>query len=249
MNSKNKNIRDLYRGINDFKRGYRPSSNLVKDENGDLLADSHNILNRWRNYFSQLLNVHRVSAVRHIEIHTAELTVPDLRPFEVESAIENLKSYKSPGSDQISAELTQAGGEILRSKIHKLITSIWNMEELPDQWTESIIVPVHKKGDKTDRSNYRGISLLSTSYKILSNILLSRLSPYLVEIIRDQQCGFRRNRSTTDQIFYILQIMELEKMRDFKKSYDSVRREVLYNILIEFGVPMKLVRLIKMCLL
>ncbi|PNF20840.1 hypothetical protein B7P43_G12066 [Cryptotermes secundus] len=59
MNSKNKNIRDLYKGINYFKRGYQRSSNLVKDENGDLLADSHNILNRWGNYFSQLLNVHR----------------------------------------------------------------------------------------------------------------------------------------------------------------------------------------------
>ncbi|PNF15765.1 hypothetical protein B7P43_G11022 [Cryptotermes secundus] len=56
MNSKNKNIIDLYRGINDFKRGYQPSSNLVKDEN-DLLADSHNILNRWKNCFSQFLNV------------------------------------------------------------------------------------------------------------------------------------------------------------------------------------------------
>jgi hypothetical protein len=51
-NSTNKNIRDLYRGINGFKRGYQPRNNLVKDENGDLLADSHNILNRWKNYFS-----------------------------------------------------------------------------------------------------------------------------------------------------------------------------------------------------
>jgi hypothetical protein len=55
-NNKNKNIRDLYRGINEFKKGYQPRSNLVKDENGDLLADSHNILNRWKNYFSQLPN-------------------------------------------------------------------------------------------------------------------------------------------------------------------------------------------------
>jgi hypothetical protein len=55
-NSKNKNIGDLYRGINEFKRGYQPRSNLVKDENGDLLADSHSILNLWKNYFSQLLN-------------------------------------------------------------------------------------------------------------------------------------------------------------------------------------------------
>jgi hypothetical protein len=65
-NSKNKNIRDLYRGKNDFTRGYHPRSNFVKDENGDLLADSHNILNRWKNYFCQLLNVHRVRYVTQI---------------------------------------------------------------------------------------------------------------------------------------------------------------------------------------
>jgi hypothetical protein len=69
------------------------------------------------------------------------------------------------------------------SEIHKLIMLIWNKEELPHQWKESIVVPIHKKGDKTDCSNYRGISLLSTSYKILSNILLSRLIPYADEII------------------------------------------------------------------
>jgi hypothetical protein len=98
--------------------------------------------------------------------------------------------------------------ELLRSKIHKVINSIWNKETLPDQWKESIILPVHKNGDKTDYSNYRMISLLSTSYKILSNILLSRLSPYVDEIIGDHQCGFRCKRSTTDQIFCICQILE-----------------------------------------
>jgi hypothetical protein len=61
---------------------------------------------------------------------------------------------------------------------------------------------------KTDRNNYRGISLLSTSYNILLNILLSRLVPYIDEIIGDHQCGFRRNRSTTEQIFCIRQILE-----------------------------------------
>jgi hypothetical protein len=60
-----------------------------------------------------------------------------------------LKKYKSPGSDEISADMIQAGGEILLSVIHKLINSVWNKEELPDQWKESIIVPIHKKGDKT----------------------------------------------------------------------------------------------------
>jgi hypothetical protein len=65
-----------------------------------------------------------------------------------------------------------------------------------DHILESIILPVHEKGDKTDCNNYHGISLLSTSYKILSNVLLSRLSPYIDEIIGDHQCGFRWNRST-----------------------------------------------------
>jgi hypothetical protein len=98
----------------------------------------------------------------------------------------------------------------LRSEIHKLITLIWNKEELPHQWKESIVLPIHKKGDKTDCSNYRGISLLSTSYKILSNILLARLTSYADEIIGDHLFGFRRNRSKTDQIFYIWQIFEIK---------------------------------------
>jgi hypothetical protein len=70
--SKNKNIIDLYRVINGYKRGYQPRNILVKDENGDLLVDCHNILNRWKNYFSQLLNVHNVSGVRQIDVHMVE---------------------------------------------------------------------------------------------------------------------------------------------------------------------------------
>jgi hypothetical protein len=76
-NSKNKNIRDLYRGINNFKKGYQPRTNVVKDEKRDLVADSHSILARWRNDFFQLLNVHGVNDVRQTEIHTAEPLVPE----------------------------------------------------------------------------------------------------------------------------------------------------------------------------
>jgi hypothetical protein len=124
MNSKTKNIRD-YRGINEFKRGYHLSNNLVKDENGNLLADSHSILNRWKNCFSQLLNVHSVSEVRQIEVHMAELLVPVPSHLEVEIAFAKLKKYKSPGSVQILANLLLAGSEIL---VHKLISSVWNKE-------------------------------------------------------------------------------------------------------------------------
>jgi hypothetical protein len=74
---------------------------------------------------------------------------------------------------------------------------------LPQQRKKTIIVPIYKKGNKTDCNNYRGISLLSTAYRILSNILLARLTPYVNEIIGDHHCGFHRNRSTADQIIYI----------------------------------------------
>jgi hypothetical protein len=82
----------------------------VKDENGDLHADSHNILNTWENYFAQLLNVHNVTDVRQIEVHTAEPLVPGPSHLEVEIAIAKLKTYESPRNDQIPAELIQAGG-------------------------------------------------------------------------------------------------------------------------------------------
>jgi hypothetical protein len=87
-------------------------------------------------------------------------------------------------------ELIQAEGDTLRLETHMLIKLIWNKEELPQQWKELIVVPMYKKGDKTHYSNYQGISLLSTSFKILSNILLSRLIPYADEFTGDHQCGF-----------------------------------------------------------
>ena len=93
---------------------------------------------------------------------------------------------------------------------------------------------------------------MPTTYKILSSILLSRLIPYAKEIVGYHQCGFRRNRSTINHIFCIRQILEKtweyneevhQLFIDFKKAYDSVRIEVLYKILIEFGILRTLVRL------
>jgi hypothetical protein len=78
---------DQYKGINEFKKGYQPRTYLVKDENGDLLADPHNILNMWKNYFSQLLTIPSVSDVGHKETQTAVLILNDPRSFEVEVAI------------------------------------------------------------------------------------------------------------------------------------------------------------------
>jgi hypothetical protein len=73
---------------------------------------------------------------------------------------------------------------------HEFIKSMWNKEELSVEWKELIIVPIYKKGYKTDCSNYKGISLLSSTYKILPNVLPSRLTPYAREITGGHQCGF-----------------------------------------------------------
>jgi hypothetical protein len=130
----------------------------MKDENGNLIADSQSVLNMWKNFFNQVLNIHGVHDVRQMDIHTAEPLVTEASLFEVEVAIGKLKSYKTPGTDQIPTEMMKAVGEKICSGIHNLICSIWNKEKLSQQWKESIIVPIYKKDDKTDCNNYRGIS-------------------------------------------------------------------------------------------
>ena len=101
------------------------------DEKDDLVTDSQSILAGWKNHFSQLLNVHVVNDVKQTEIHTTEPPVPEPGAFEVELAIEKLKSHKSPGINQIPAELIKAGSRTIRYEIHKVIICIWYKEELP----------------------------------------------------------------------------------------------------------------------
>ena len=119
--SKIKNIRDLCRDINDFKKSYQHETNVVWDEKGNLVTDSYSILARWRNHFSQLFNVHRVNYVRQTEIDTAEPLVPEPSTFEVEMATEKVKRHKSTGTDQIPAALWQGVGQFNLRPIKLLI--------------------------------------------------------------------------------------------------------------------------------
>ena len=112
-----KNIKELYRGINDFRKAYQARPNTVKHEMGDKVTDFHSILARWRNHFSQLLNENGVNGIGQTGIPTAELLVHQPSAFEVELTIEKLRSHKSPGIDQIPTELIKAGG--LGDKIEK----------------------------------------------------------------------------------------------------------------------------------
>jgi hypothetical protein len=143
------------------------------------------------------LTAHGNEDVRQTEMLTSEPLVPEHSSFKVEIGTEMLKRYKSSGTDRILAELIQAEGSTLHSELYKLINSILSKEELSQQWEKSIIVHFYKTSDKTDCSNYGGISVLQTSYKILSNILLSRLTLYIDKIIEYHQHGFQHNKSAT----------------------------------------------------
>jgi len=136
----------------------------------------------------------------------------------------------------------------------QLILRIWANEELPHEWNFGIICPILKKGDPMTCSNYRGITLLNTAYKILSYIIYVCLSEYTERIIGTYQCGFRKGKSTINQSFTLSQIMEKTAenrigihnlFTDFKSAYDSIHREKLLCAMTEFGIPSKLIRLVK----
>jgi len=109
---------------------------------------------------------------------------------ELEKAIKRLKNNKALGADGITAELFKQGGIELKNQMLQLILHIWANEDLPHEWKFGIICPILKKGDPMTCSNYRGISLINTAYKILSNIIYVRLSEYTERIIGTYQCGF-----------------------------------------------------------
>jgi sorting nexin-29 len=128
---------------------------------------------------------------------------------------------------------------------------------MPEDWNISVICPIYKKGDKLQCTNYRGISLLNICYKIFTSLLYEWLVLHMEEILGDYQCGFRRGRSMIDNLSMLRIIcekfyeydLELHLLfLDFKQAYDSVDRRFLYNTLKEFGIPNKLVSLIKMTL-
>jgi sorting nexin-29 len=156
---------------------------------------------------------------------------------EVKNAIQKLKDNKAPGIDLIQAELIKKASPDFIEYMHQLIIKIWTTETIPEDWNWSIICPIHKKGDKTICSNYRGISLLCVAYKIFSNILFNRLMPYMETTIGDYQCGYCQERSAVDQIFTVRRILEKcsehgkdthHLFIDFKAAYDSTDRHHVF---------------------
>ena len=127
----------------------------------------------------------------------ADTSLPILE-YEVEQAIKSLKDGKT-GPDNIPSELIKHGGENLQKLLTSLCQMIWNTKEWPIQWTRSLVIPI-PKGDSRKCSNYRNISFINHASNILLKILLNRLNQQAEKIISEEQAGFRKGRSTVEQI-------------------------------------------------
>ena len=159
-----------------------------------------------------------------------------------------LKLGKSPGSDGIPAEVYQHRGEAVLDKLQDLFTNCWENGTLPQDFRDAVIVSLYKnKGEKSECSNYRGITLLSIAGKILARVLLNRHIPTIAqENTSESQCGFRSNRRTVDMIFVLRQIQEKCREQntglyaafvDLTKAFDTVSRDGLWKILARLGCP------------
>lgn len=248
--------RKFYKQINNQRRGFNPRLNMCRAQDGSLLAAKHDVLNRFREHFDSLYNGVGEEAAdidySFLNDDGRNLATPTFE--EVSAAISSLKNNKAPGPDNIPAELLKWGGEELATEIYQLVLHIWNSETLPGHLLEGAIIPLHKKGDKLNCENYRGIALLNTAYKVFAKVLYNRLVPQAEAVIGEYQCGFRRDRSTTDQIFNLRLILQRGSefniqtrhlFIDFKQAYDRTKRLELLVAMKELGFETKLIRLVK----
>ena len=164
------------------------------------------------------------------------------------------KKGKSAGVDNIPAELVQAGGETMIDVLTEICNRIWRTGEWPTPWTQSLIITLPKKGNLQLCHNYRTISLISHSSKVMLKVILNRLKPQAEEIIAEEQAGFRAGRSTTEQIFNLRILCEkyLQHQQnlyhvfiDFKKAFDRVWHAALWATMRKYNISANLVRTIE----
>ena len=171
---------------------------------------------RWQDYFSELLN--REEPANPLEEHEIEAEEEDiaLEEGEIIYAIKKLKNHKATGVDGIPGELIKYGGDGMLREMTQVYARIWHEERIPEEWQEGIYMPLHKKGDRHNCENYRGLCLLNIGYKILSSILCRKLLPHCLRIIGDYQAGFVPGKATIDNIFILRQLNE--KYREYGRT-------------------------------
>ena len=222
------NSKRAYQLVKDLTSEKQGRSSTIQDKSGKCLTEEKEILSRWTEYCSELYNYE--SCGDNAVLDCSQPPEEDLQPIlreEVEIAVASLKKGKSAGVDNIPAELVQAGGETMIDVLTEICNRIWRTGEWPTPWTQSLIITLPKKGNLQLCQNYRTISLISHSSKVMLKVILNRLKPQAEEIIAEEQAGFRAGRSTTEQIFNLRILCEkyLQHQQnlyhvfiDFKKS-------------------------------
>jgi hypothetical protein len=252
------NTREAYGLLKMLRREFVPRLNVIRNQQGTLLQSKDDVKRRWTEYCSSLYKdlgggdeiVRELEDIAPPEVDEAQ----DILYSEVETAIRALKKNKSPGSDGISAELLQAGGQPLARQIHMLCNKSWHEGTIPEEWGKSILVPIPKKGDLSNCSNYRTISLISHTGKVLLIVLLNRLKNRLDPFLSEEQAGFRRDRSTIHQILMLRLLAEKAKRQgkkiyncfiDFQKAFDTIKHKIIWAMLKSYGVETKMITLLQ----
>ena len=224
--------------------------------------------NEFHEYFKALLNpvsniIHEGTEENDINIDkdinpTTELDYNDIiTQKEVEIALKKLKNGKASGNDGISPEFFHNFSPTLVTFLCVLFNTIFNTGIYPSTWCQSLIFPLHKRGDQNNPNNYRGIALLNIISKIFSSILNTRLSQWAEsnDLIPEAQAGFRKEYSTIDHIFSLQAIVQkyLSKSRgrfyvlfvDFSKAFDCIPRSKLWTVLQNKGLRGKMLSVLK----
>ena len=140
-------------------------------------------------------------------------------------------------------------------KVEEVFKLIWKNEEIPEEWQKGVIIKLPKKGDLENCNNWRGVTLLSVPSKVLGYVIIVRIRDALDNKLRKEQAGFRRGKGFMQQIFILRNIIDqcLEwnsplfiNYVDFRKAFDSIHRESLWRIMKYYGIPSKIINLVKM---
>ena len=239
-------------------------SQYVRDEGGRLLHDKGRIRERWVRFFHSLLNSKSDMLDPDIPKRLPQQPVASalgIEPTEegIATAMKSMANERAVGPDGLPAELLKLGLQQDRTillEFNRLTTLIWGEGKFPQQWKNAVITVLHKKGDKTECGNYRGISLVSHADKVLLKVVTRRLSVYCEAkgLLPEEQCGFRPNRSTADMIFVVRRLPEIGRKAgvslfmcfiDLQKAHDTLNRTLLWQVLTRIGVPPQMIAVIQ----
>ena len=250
------NMRDLYATIRNLSGKYSKPERPVKDKDGHPISDLEGQKKRWVEHFEELLNRPAPPDPPDVQPADSDLAIDcnTLTKEEIQNAIKQLRNGKAAGHDNIPAEALKADIRTNVELLYPLFKKIWDEEQVPTEWKEGYLIKLPKKGDLSSCSNYRGITLLSIPGKVFNRVLLNRIKDAIDPQLREQQAGFRKNRSCTDQIATLRIILEqsLEwnsplyiNFVDYEKAFDNVDRQTLWKLLRHYGIPEKITNIIR----